>query len=253
MDATQDQSIAAIVSRKARRPKMPIIIPPRVAERAATRCYVDANGCHISTYSTASHGYAQIGWSCPEGRWLVTAHRAAWVHATGEQIPKGMTIDHLCRERRCVNPDHLRMLSNFENARRTRGRDWPLGQCANGHSNESLVLVGEKLACGICIGSRRTTQSAPTKEPARRRRPKATQPKPPRLPAPPKPVRTHCNRGHELTPENTYVPPSRNERVCRECQNIREAGRIGRRRVGSGEGWRWETASEARSRAGLAA
>lgn len=56
MDATQDQSIAAIVSRKARRPKMPIIIPPRVAERAATRCYVDANGCHISTYSTASHG-----------------------------------------------------------------------------------------------------------------------------------------------------------------------------------------------------
>lgn len=33
-------------------------IPDRIAQRAASAYVVD-DGCHISTYSTASHGYAQ--------------------------------------------------------------------------------------------------------------------------------------------------------------------------------------------------
>lgn len=115
-------------------------IPHRVAQRAISRFVVDENGCHISTYSVASHGYAQIGWHVGGDKSIVTtAHRAAWVAHTGEQIPAGMVVDHTCPERRCVNPDHLRVLSNFENARRTRGRDWALGYCANGHSNKHLV------------------------------------------------------------------------------------------------------------------
>lgn len=122
-----------------RRPKRPIVIPDRVAARAAVRFEADGSGCWISTYSVASHGYAQIGWTDPGYRQVVTAHRAAWVYHHGQQIPEGMTIDHTCKERRCVNPSHLRMLSNFENARRTAGRDWPLGECVNGHSNDYLV------------------------------------------------------------------------------------------------------------------
>ena len=108
----------------ARKPKTPIVIPPRVAERAATRYVEDESGCFISTYSTASHGYAQIGWTNNPGdrRSSVTlCHRGAWVYYHGAQIPDGMTIDHLCHNRQCVNPDHLRLLSNFENARRTAG------------------------------------------------------------------------------------------------------------------------------------
>ena len=35
---------------------------------------------------------------------------------------------------------------------------------------------------------------------------------------------THCVNGHEFTPENTYRPPGKNERACRECQRIN--GRI---------------------------
>jgi hypothetical protein len=66
---------------------------------------------------------------------MVLAHRAAWVHVNG-QMPLGMTLDHLCKTRRCVNPDHLRMLPNYENARRVNGMDWPMGQCAQGHPNE---------------------------------------------------------------------------------------------------------------------
>ena len=136
-----------------RRPGQPIVIPDRVAERAATR-YVVEGGCWVSTYSAASHGYAQIGWQCRADNYkqVVTAHRAAWVHHDGQQIPEGMTVDHTCKNRRCVNPDHLRVLSNYDNARRTSGRDWPLGQCVNGHDDKHLIFAdgGRRVRCSIC-------------------------------------------------------------------------------------------------------
>lgn len=34
---------------------------------------------------------------------------------------------------------------------------------------------------------------------------------------PARPRRTHCKRGHEFTPENTYIHPKRGTRHCREC------------------------------------
>lgn len=133
-----------------RRPKRPIVIPDRVAARAAVRFEGDESGCWISTYSTASHGYAQIGWQDGGYRQVVTAHRAAWVYHHGQQIPEGMTIDHTCKAKRCVNPSHLRMLSNFENARRTAGRDWKLGECVHGHGNEFLRQFGKRWRCEKC-------------------------------------------------------------------------------------------------------
>lgn len=133
-------------------PRTPIVIPERVAQRALSRYTLDVGGCHVSTYSTASHGYAQIGWQEPGAKrsTVTLCHRAAWVATTGEQIHSGMTVDHTCKNRRCVNPDHLRLLSNFENARRTSGRDWPLGECANSHSNSELVKRSGKWKCRLC-------------------------------------------------------------------------------------------------------
>ncbi|WP_084844898.1 HNH endonuclease signature motif containing protein [Prescottella equi] len=128
------------------------VIPDRVAQRALTHSDLDPHGCRISRYSVASHGYAQIGWNDLNGRRCgTTAHRAAWVAVNG-QIPEGMTVDHTCKQRRCVNPAHLRLLTNYENARRTSGRDWPIGECANGHSNSNLRVVdgGRHVKCGIC-------------------------------------------------------------------------------------------------------
>ena len=133
-----------------RKPKTPITIPDRVAKRAGTSYVEDENGCWISTYSVASHGYAQIGWQDGGHRQVVVAHRASWVYANDGQIPEGMTIDHTCKVKRCVNPAHLRLLTNFENARRTSGRDWPTGQCAHGHSNSELVFRGGKWKCRTC-------------------------------------------------------------------------------------------------------
>ncbi|PVB19761.1 HNH endonuclease signature motif containing protein [Mycobacteroides abscessus] len=125
-------------------------IPERVARRAYYRWIPGAGGCFISTYSTASHGYAQIGWQDSGGRDVTLAHRAAWTFANGA-IPEGLTIDHLCKNRQCVNVSHMRLLSNYENGRRTSGRDWPLGTCIRGHSNAELVRNYKgKLICRKC-------------------------------------------------------------------------------------------------------
>lgn len=135
-----------------------VSVPERVATRAYTRHEVDEGGCWVSTYSVASHGYAQIGWQNKGDRRVVLAHRASWTHVNG-QVPIGMTLDHLCKNRRCVNPAHLRLLSNYENARRNDGADWAFGTCRNGHSASALIEVpriaksGRRymgLKCSIC-------------------------------------------------------------------------------------------------------
>lgn len=136
-----------------RRPRTPFTIPDAVAERAAENYELDEDtGCWISGYSSASHNYAQIAWRDGEAQRNVTAHRAAYVHHSGEQIPEGMVVDHKCSTRRCVNPEHLRLLTNAENAARTNGEDWPLGQCKRGHDDSLRRTYGTstKTYCSAC-------------------------------------------------------------------------------------------------------
>jgi hypothetical protein len=48
------------------------------------------------------------------------AHRAAYILAIGP-IPDGLHVDHLCARRDCVNPDHLRLVTNKQNHENLRG------------------------------------------------------------------------------------------------------------------------------------
>jgi hypothetical protein len=48
------------------------------------------------------------------------AHRFYYEKKCGP-IPDGLTLDHLCRIRACVNPDHLEPVTNTENCRRGLG------------------------------------------------------------------------------------------------------------------------------------
>lgn len=63
------------------------------------------------------NGYGQMG-VMGKTRY---AHRLAWEVAHGP-IPPGLTIDHLCRQRSCVNPDHLEVVTIRENVLRGVGR-----------------------------------------------------------------------------------------------------------------------------------
>jgi hypothetical protein len=61
----------------------------------------------------------------------VKAHRVGFEHYRGE-IPEGMQLDHLCRNRACVNPWHLEIVTNQENAQRgAKGR--LVTHCPQGH------------------------------------------------------------------------------------------------------------------------
>jgi hypothetical protein len=71
------------------------------------------------------------------------AHRLAWIEAHGP-IPDGLQIDHLCRNRRCVNPDHLEPVTVRENLLRSpiswAGINARKDICNHGHA-----LAGDNL------------------------------------------------------------------------------------------------------------
>lgn len=56
------------------------------------------------------------------------AHIVSYVNVNG-YVPGNKQIDHVCRNRRCVNPDHLEMVTPKRNAIR---RDQANGRCRGG-------------------------------------------------------------------------------------------------------------------------
>ena len=89
--------------------------PPRVVLRLLVSLEPDGD-CLVSSYSVGSHGYSQIGWAEDGKTRMRLGHRVAW-EATHGAIPDDLTIDHICRNRRCCNVAHLRLMSNVDNAR----------------------------------------------------------------------------------------------------------------------------------------
>lgn len=72
--------------------------------------------CWLWTGAPDSLGYGRVK---VNGRSLM-AHRVAWEFLRGP-IPNGFTLDHLCRVRHCVNPDHLEPVTLRENILRGTG------------------------------------------------------------------------------------------------------------------------------------
>lgn len=94
-------------------------------ERLHLRSVIDDNGCWVWQGSTNQGGYGHFR----DGPVLVQTHRFAYEYYRG-QIPEGLVLDHLCRNRRCCNPEHL-------NAVTTSG---------NIHAPGSLVTPGQEQA-----------------------------------------------------------------------------------------------------------
>lgn len=57
------------------------------------------------------------GYFSPQGSKHIYVHRWAWEQVNGA-IPPGLTIDHLCRNRGCVNTMHMEVVTRGENLRR---------------------------------------------------------------------------------------------------------------------------------------
>lgn len=86
-----------------------------LAERMEAKYMPEPNtGCWLWFGSTVN-GYGTI--RLDRSRQVVKAHRLMYEHAVGP-IPEGLQLDHLCRVRCCVNPDHLEPVTQQENMRR---------------------------------------------------------------------------------------------------------------------------------------
>ena len=73
------------------------------------------NGCWEWQGAVSSIGYGRFPLRQADGSFINGyAHRWAYQRWNGE-IPPGTEIDHLCRNRRCVNPEHLRCITHREN------------------------------------------------------------------------------------------------------------------------------------------
>ena len=76
----------------------------------------DPDGCWVWTGAHDSSGY---GNAYVDGR-MRGSHRVSYEHHVGP-IPDGLVLDHLCRNRSCVNPDHLEPVTHRENILRGEG------------------------------------------------------------------------------------------------------------------------------------
>ena len=120
----------------------------------------DANGCMVWTASLKSNGYGQFH---IEGKNLY-AHRVAYLWLVGP-IPDGLQLDHLCRNRKCVAPDHLEAVTQQENLRRGDAgiNNKVKTHCPRGHAftpeNTRLNKQGSRM-CAICkrVSSRASMQ-----------------------------------------------------------------------------------------------
>lgn len=100
----------------------------------------------------APHGYGTF-WL--DGR-KVRAHRFSYERFVGP-IPDGLELDHLCRNTRCVNPEHLEPVTRAENLRRAH---WPNSRkthCKHGHeyTSENTYHWRGHRVCRTCQKERR--------------------------------------------------------------------------------------------------
>lgn len=102
--------------------------------------------CMLFAGSISGDGYGRIGKASE-------AHRVFYEYFVGV-IPEGLEIDHTCRVRRCVNPDHLEAVTHQENIRRAMVFRHPHlkddTHCKHGHERSKVNTYFTKSGYRTC-------------------------------------------------------------------------------------------------------
>lgn len=131
------------------------------------------------------------------------AHRIAYALCVGP-VPAGLDLDHLCRNRSCVNPSHLEPVTRQVNLLRGAGvnaKNAAKPHCPKGHAltPDNLrayeALRGKRI-CLTCVKARVEARKDPTRIANA--------------------LKTHCKRGHDLS--NAKID-AKGWRTCRVCVN----------------------------------
>ncbi len=88
---------------------------PSLEERFWAKVEV-AGKCWVWTDHIGENGYGQLR----NGRTFISAHRYSYQLLRGV-VPDGLVINHVCKNKTCVNPDHLEAVPQFINKRRGKG------------------------------------------------------------------------------------------------------------------------------------
>lgn len=137
-------------------------------------------------------------------------HRAFYTHMIGP-IPAGLTLDHLCENKLCVNPYHLDPCTSVENLRRWREKHGPTNHrysttCRNGHDKtlDNVKVTKQGRLCLICLRAHRRRRDKIRRERERQRRGDM-------------PQKTTCIHGHPFTGNRRQY---KGGTYCIECNRI---------------------------------
>lgn len=126
-------------------------------ERFMAKVDKQPSGCWLWTANIDRHGYGTFAYPTYPRKRKSLAHRFAYEHFKGP-IPAGLQIDHLCRVRHCVNPNHMEAVTCRTNLMRSHltwaARNASKSTCPRGHPLDGRNSSTGTRYCRTCAKAR---------------------------------------------------------------------------------------------------